>query len=253
MPASPTASEGDGPLAGRDRDPGGARRRNLNEIEAAIRKYKIDSTTTHRRDRGRRHVHPPTYLDEVHQDTSSCSASGTMLVVCQVTVCVLLLITAGILLRGVDRIHSLDATLSSRNTIQIVLQEKSREAVLSRLSSEPSIELIAAARNAPVEKKSIALVKARRRRRDLGYRHQPCLAGVLPVIRNTHRARPEFHGRRSPVGSAGGHRQPDSGPAALAGPGSGWPVAEPGTGSNDPTWRAAPPNGSNVVGVALRA
>jgi predicted permease len=83
----------------------------------------------------------------------------SVLVVGQVTTCVFLLVTAGILLRGVDRIHNLDATLSSRNTIQIVVQEKSREGVLSLLSSEPSIEIIAAAQNAPVERKPMVSVR----------------------------------------------------------------------------------------------
>lgn len=76
-----------------------------------------------------------------------------ILVAGQVTVCVLLLVTAGILLRGVNGIHSLDASLSTRNTIQIVVQEKSREAVVSRLSAEPSVEILGAAGNAPVERK----------------------------------------------------------------------------------------------------
>ena len=75
------------------------------------------------------------------------------LVVGQVTVCVLILVTAGTLLRGVDRIHSLDTALSTRNTIKIVVPEKSRELVLNQLASEPSVEILAAAGNAPVERK----------------------------------------------------------------------------------------------------
>jgi predicted permease len=81
------------------------------------------------------------------------------LVIGQVTVCVLLLVTAGILLRGTDRMHSLDATLSTRNTIQIVLQEKSREQVLNRLASEPSVDTLAAAASAPVERKTAVQVQ----------------------------------------------------------------------------------------------
>jgi len=75
------------------------------------------------------------------------------LVAGQVTVCVLLLVTASILLKGVARIHRLDTDLSARNTIQIVVREKSREKVLNRLSAESSIEALAAAGNAPVERK----------------------------------------------------------------------------------------------------
>jgi len=81
------------------------------------------------------------------------------LVICQVTVCVLLLVTAGVLLRGGDRIHSLDTALSTRNTIQIAVQEKSREAVLNRLASEPSVETLAAAESAPVARKPTVPVR----------------------------------------------------------------------------------------------
>jgi len=81
------------------------------------------------------------------------------LVICQVTVCVLLLVTAGVLLRGVDRVHSLDTALSTRNTIEIAVQEKSREAALTRLSAEPSVESIAAAECAPVLRKPVVSVR----------------------------------------------------------------------------------------------
>ncbi len=82
------------------------------------------------------------------------------LVISQVTVCLLLLVTASVLLRGVDRIHSLKTNLSERNTIEIVVQEKSREKVLNRIASEPSVEVVAAAGNAPVEKKRTVSVSA---------------------------------------------------------------------------------------------
>jgi predicted permease len=82
------------------------------------------------------------------------------LVAGQVTVCVLLLVTAAILLRGADRIHRLDATLSTRNTIQIVAREKSHEAVVGRLAAEPSVEMLAAAAHAPVERKSMIPVRS---------------------------------------------------------------------------------------------
>ena len=82
------------------------------------------------------------------------------LVIGQVTVCVLLLVTAGLLLRGAGRIHALDATLSTRNTLQIVVPEKSRETVLNRLASEPSVEILAAAASAPVERKSTVGVRS---------------------------------------------------------------------------------------------
>jgi putative ABC transport system permease protein len=82
------------------------------------------------------------------------------LVVSQVAVCALLLITAGILLGGVDRIHSLETDLGTRNTIEIAVQEKSREAILNRLPSEPSVAILAAARSAPVDRKPMVPVGA---------------------------------------------------------------------------------------------
>jgi predicted permease len=76
-----------------------------------------------------------------------------LLVTAQVTICVLLLVTAGILLGGVRRMHSLDSSLSARNTIQLVVREKSREAILNHVASEPAVDLVAAAVSAPVERK----------------------------------------------------------------------------------------------------
>jgi predicted permease len=81
-----------------------------------------------------------------------------ILVAGQVTVCVLLLILTGILLRGVNGIHRLDANLSKRNTIEIAIQEKFREAVTSRLWAEPSVEIVGAAGYAPVERKPMISV-----------------------------------------------------------------------------------------------
>jgi len=78
----------------------------------------------------------------------------------QVTVCALLLITAGILLRGVSHVQSLLDTseLSSRDVLQVAVQEKSRGRLLSRLSTEPFVQTLAAARNAPIARKSSLLV-----------------------------------------------------------------------------------------------
>jgi predicted permease len=82
------------------------------------------------------------------------------LVVGQITVCVLLLITAGILLRGVNQVQSLLDTsgLSARDVLEIVVQEKSRARVLGRLSSEPTVQILAAAGNAPIARKPTVLV-----------------------------------------------------------------------------------------------
>jgi predicted permease len=76
------------------------------------------------------------------------------LVVGQITACVLLLITAAILLRGIKRMQTLDSALSTRDNIEIVAEEKSRARVLEQLSSDPLVQILAAAGNAPVDKKS---------------------------------------------------------------------------------------------------
>ncbi len=75
------------------------------------------------------------------------------LVVGQVTVCVLLLVTTGILLRGNKQTQSLDGSLSSRDTIEIAVQEKFRGRAMDRLSTEPAIEILAAAAASPVGRK----------------------------------------------------------------------------------------------------
>jgi len=74
------------------------------------------------------------------------------LVVGQVTVCVLLLVTAGILLRGAGGMHALLNRLSARDTIEVVPQEKARARVLDWLSTDRDIEVLAAAANAPVDR-----------------------------------------------------------------------------------------------------
>src|SRR5438874_3218931 len=72
------------------------------------------------------------------------------LVVGQITVCVLLLITAGILLRGANRIQSLDIGLRTRDVVEIAIQDKARARVLDRLSSDPVVQILAAAGDAPM-------------------------------------------------------------------------------------------------------
>jgi predicted permease len=75
------------------------------------------------------------------------------LIVGQIAICVLLLITAAILLRGIKRIQTLDRGLSTRDNIEMVVEEQFRPRVLERLSSDPMIEILAAAGNAPVDRK----------------------------------------------------------------------------------------------------
>src|SRR5258708_31748767 len=80
------------------------------------------------------------------------------LVVGQITVCVLLLITAAILLRGIKRIQTIDSGLSTRDNIEMVVEEKSRARVLDRLSSDPMVQTLAAGVNAPVDRKPLVPV-----------------------------------------------------------------------------------------------
>jgi predicted permease len=76
------------------------------------------------------------------------------LVIGQITVCVLLLITAAILLRGIQRIQTMDSSLSTRDNIEMVVEEQFRARVLERLSTDPAVQILAAAGNAPVDRKS---------------------------------------------------------------------------------------------------
>jgi predicted permease len=82
------------------------------------------------------------------------------LVVGEVTVCVLLLITTGILLRGVNQVKTLDGFLSNRDTIEVGVQDKFRARAIDRLSSEPSVDILAAAATSPVGKKQYIAVAA---------------------------------------------------------------------------------------------
>ena len=73
------------------------------------------------------------------------------LVVGQVTVCVLLLICAGILVRGVGRMQSLDIGIRTHGVVRLDLQERAglRERVLAVLRTRSDIRLLAAASDAP--------------------------------------------------------------------------------------------------------
>src|SRR6202011_107445 len=73
------------------------------------------------------------------------------LVTAQITVCVLLLICAGVLLRGARRMQNLDPGLRTQNIVEIEIQEKSRARVLARLAAEPLAENVASAANTPLD------------------------------------------------------------------------------------------------------
>ena len=73
------------------------------------------------------------------------------LVAGQITVCVLLLVSAGILLRGSVALQNVDPGLNTRDTIAIEIQDQFRERVLTVLHSDPGIVRLAAAAKVPID------------------------------------------------------------------------------------------------------
>lgn len=71
------------------------------------------------------------------------------LVVAQITACGVLLIVAGVLLRGARQMEHLDAGVRSRDAIEITVSPASRARVLEALRREPDVALIAAGRSMP--------------------------------------------------------------------------------------------------------
>lgn len=71
------------------------------------------------------------------------------LVVAQITVCGVLLIIAGILLRGARQMEHLDAGVRARDALEITVSQPFRGRVLERLRREPDVALIAAGRSMP--------------------------------------------------------------------------------------------------------
>jgi predicted permease len=74
-----------------------------------------------------------------------------VLIVCQVTVCVLLLVCAGLLLRGSRRLEQLDVGIRTRDIVQLTVDERFRERALERLRMSPDISVIAAAERTPLD------------------------------------------------------------------------------------------------------
>jgi len=96
-------------------------------------------------------------LQATRTNVMQATRSGLLrnaLIVGQITVCALLLITAAILLHGVKQVQTLDAGLSTRDSVEMVITEPTRTRVLARLTSEPLIETLAAAISAPVDRKT---------------------------------------------------------------------------------------------------
>jgi len=62
-----------------------------------------------------------------------------MLVVGQITVCVVLLVSAGVLLRGARRLERVDVGVRTRDVLQIDIVEKFRPSVVARLRATPGV------------------------------------------------------------------------------------------------------------------
>ena len=72
------------------------------------------------------------------------------LVVLQVTVCALLLISAGVVLRGQRWVTRQNVGLDTHNVLDLRMVEKYQKRVVERLAGEPAVEAIAAAWKAPL-------------------------------------------------------------------------------------------------------
>ena len=88
------------------------------------------------------------------------------LIVAQVTACVLLLVCAGVLLRGARGLQRLDVGFTTRDVIQMNIVEKLRPRVLARLALEPDVQGVAAAAFPPLDGvfPSVPLATSDRRR-----------------------------------------------------------------------------------------
>src|SRR5262249_29248166 len=72
------------------------------------------------------------------------------LVIGQVTVCVVLLICSGVLLRGADVMRHTDVGFKTQSVIAMGFGEKFRTRIVDRLSSDPVIQSLAAAGSTPL-------------------------------------------------------------------------------------------------------
>jgi predicted permease len=66
----------------------------------------------------------------------------TALMLAQVTVCALLLVTTGVLLRGARRAHEIGTGMQTTHGVQLVLDERLRAATLDRLRHDPVVEAL---------------------------------------------------------------------------------------------------------------
>jgi predicted permease len=72
------------------------------------------------------------------------------LVIVQITVCALLLITSGVLIRGESAMRSFDVGFRTHGVIGMIPPEKARPVILQRLRSDSTVQAIAAAASIPL-------------------------------------------------------------------------------------------------------
>jgi predicted permease len=72
------------------------------------------------------------------------------LVIAQVTICALLLICTGLLLRGAHHVAYLDTGMDTMPIVEIGIREKARQSVLEKLVAEPVVKLVAATSDPPL-------------------------------------------------------------------------------------------------------
>src|SRR5260370_39897747 len=72
------------------------------------------------------------------------------LVIVQITVCAVLLICSGVLLRGAAAMRHFDIGFKTHSVIVMEIGEKFRTTILDRLRSEPGVQAIAAAGSTPL-------------------------------------------------------------------------------------------------------
>jgi hypothetical protein len=73
-----------------------------------------------------------------------------VLVISQVTVCLLLLICAGVLLRAARKVEALDPGLATRGAFHVEVDPKYQTKIVNRLKSEPNLETLAVAWQPPL-------------------------------------------------------------------------------------------------------
>ena len=74
-----------------------------------------------------------------------------VLVVAQIGVCSLLLIVTGVLIRGARTADRLPTGMRTRDVVQLTLDDRARRATLERLRSEPTVSLVGASTQSPLD------------------------------------------------------------------------------------------------------